>query len=502
MRRRRRSILVLGALALALPCAFAGCVAGCSSDAPPEPNPEPRPEPDPGGTYGAEINVHVVGRGRVKDVIGGLACPTQCFARYVYRDRATAGGTDRATLTAEPAQGARLVGWTFDAAPLGTRGRGPAECSPVKRAGALPQSDAAALTIPLAFGETQGTAPIGREAECASHLTVPLAYNVTATFAELPVADGGDAGDSGVIGEVHLEPPVLGFEGKNIGVYGGTTDSLVYWRLDQGATTQIARATISGATKSVTTVTNSTATSVVLFDVGALIGWQTADGTIGILRASAGSASALVFPSGGTTCRAFASTSSMLYCRTDDSIVGWDPFGGSKQIVHTGLSPIGATIAVTQATSALLFADSNGDGGVAIKSAPGFGDGGVPFMETVVPAVARDPLLLAVNASNVFWLDFDGTNGRGHQAAIITGSTTFDIGSASSPGVRFLRLDPKSETGSFLASPDSILQAKGTALTTFRPKVPSLGGLAVGDSFVYWTQKDGRVLRAPRPPSF
>ena len=497
MMRARRALfaLFLGAL----PC-VATAFAACDSDPLPEPNPEPRPDPDPGGTYGAEIHVRVMGHGRVKDSIGDLNCPTGCYVRYVYRDRATAGATDRVTLTAEPATGSRFAGWTFEPTVLGTRAKGPDLCSPMRRPATIPQVDLASPAIGLALGELQGTPPQGREVECASHLAVPSAYVATASFID---TDGGDAGDGGSA-EVFLEPPVLGFEGKEIGIYatgGAFGDTAVYWRLDQGSTTTIARAIVTATTKTVTSVANVNAQSIVAFDMGPLVAWQNADGTMGSIRASSIATSAVTFSSGGTTCRALATTFSTIYCRTDDGIVSFEAFGGTKQVVHSGLSPVGSTLATLTATSTLVFADSNGDGGIAIKSVPGSGDGGVPAMETIVASVPRDPKLLAVNASNVFWLESDGTSGRAHLAARVSGSTTFDIGAAPTPGLAYLRLDSNLDTSAFLAtstSPHAILGSTGASASTFRSSLPSVGGIAVAQDFVYWTDKSGRVLRAPR----
>lgn len=482
-----------------LPC-IAIAFAACDSDPIPEPNLEPRPDPDPGGTYGAEIHVRVEGRGRVKDSIGDLGCPSRCYVRYVYRDRATAGATDRVTLTAEPASGSRFAGWTFEPLVLGTRAKGPDSCSPMRRPATIPSADVASPSVDLPLGELQGAPPQGHEAECANHLAVPSAYVAKATFID---TDAGDAGDGGSA-EVFLEPPVLGFEGREIGVFGtggAFGDTAVYWRLEQGSTTTIARGIVTGGTKTVTSVANVVAQSVVAFEIGPTVAWQNADGTMGSIRASSMATSAVTFSSSGTTCRALATTFSAIYCRSDDSIVAFDVFGGTKQVIHTGLSLVGKTLATLPATSALVFADSNGDGGIAIKGVPGSGDGGVPAMETIVANVSRDPAVLAVNASNVFWLDSDGTNGRAHLAARVGGGTSFDIGTAPTPGLAYLRLDPSFDTRAFLAtraSPHTILGANGASASAFRTSLPSVGGIAVSDDFVYWTDKSGRVLRAPR----
>ncbi|MBS2019507.1 MAG: hypothetical protein JST00_41985 [Deltaproteobacteria bacterium] len=505
-RRRSARVLAVGGLAFALPSLWVslGAVgAGCSTteDAPPSEAPS-RPDVDPGGTFGAEINVRVVGRGRVKDAIGGLSCPSGCFARYVYRDRAAAGATDRVTLIAEAATGARFVGWTFEATPLGTRGRGPDRCSPLTRAAATPPGDLAAATIDVALGEIAGKPPAGRETECVDDLAVPLAYDATATFVEA-ASDGGDGGD-GSREEVYLEPPVLGYRGRDVVAYGSVVDTLVYWLLESGSTTRLAFAQVSGATKSVTTVVNTTLTDVRVRHMGPIIAMQTGDGTMATVRASLGDSFGQTFSSGGTICRALATDESTVFCRTDDSVVTFD-LNGVKRVLHSGLTDAGSAIGVASSpatgTTALLFTGPNGDGGLAIQSAPRFGDGGVPPIQSLVGSVTSDPKVLAANQSNVLWLEANGGSGRAFLASNAPASTTFAIGPGPSPGLEHLRLDPRSETGAFLASsaPAAILQSKGTAVSSVRAGLPSLGGLAVTPGFVYWTDDAGRVLRIARP---
>src|SRR5688500_16940609 len=141
---------------------------------------------DPGGTFGAEIAVRVVGRGRVSgNIPTSIDCPGDCYARYTFTSQSDKGAADGLILRAISTTGARFVGWTFEAEQLGTRARGPDNCSPVKRATSQPGNNDSA-ELKLSFGEVNGTAPPGQEGSCVGDiLKVPVAYKLVATFEDL-----------------------------------------------------------------------------------------------------------------------------------------------------------------------------------------------------------------------------------------------------------------------------------------------------------------------------
>src|SRR5690606_25407755 len=125
----RRVLAVLGIGAA--PCVALAWASGCSSEG----DGPSGTYVDLGGTYGAEVSVTVVGPGRVTMDGRGIDCPSQCFTKYVFDGPEEARGATGITLTATPTVGARFKGWSFETEELGTRGRGPEACNPVKRPG-------------------------------------------------------------------------------------------------------------------------------------------------------------------------------------------------------------------------------------------------------------------------------------------------------------------------------------------------------------------------------
>ncbi len=137
---------------------------------------------DPGGTYGAEVTVTVVGRGRVTTNVAGLDCPDNCFEKRIFANAAADGAAGGVALKAIPTPGIKFLGWKFEAEPIGSRGRGSDTCNPIKRAATVPAVGMNDLEITLPFGETDGTPPAGKETACTGFTKVPLVYRVTAQF--------------------------------------------------------------------------------------------------------------------------------------------------------------------------------------------------------------------------------------------------------------------------------------------------------------------------------
>ncbi|MEA2746437.1 MAG: hypothetical protein QOI41_580, partial [Myxococcales bacterium] len=218
-------ILRLVAFALLLASTVVAILPSCdSSEAAPA-------EADPGGTYGAEISLSIIGRGRVTSSPSVVDCPSSCFARIVFASSSVDGGDGGITLIAQETSGAHFMGWSFADVDLGARGRGPSQCSPVTRKASVPAPVEHSTVVTVPFGETQGAPPRGHEEECAAFTSVSLAYAVTATFEEDPPQPGFDSAppDEADL-EVLFLPKTAGSQAKEIGVTGG----YAYWRFSLG----------------------------------------------------------------------------------------------------------------------------------------------------------------------------------------------------------------------------------------------------------------------------
>ena len=114
----RRTIVAVGISIT--PIAALGWL-GCSDD---DPKPTGMAVVDPGGTFGAEVAVTVVGRGRVTgSIANGIDCPSRCYVRYTFTDSSAPGAAAGLGLKAIATRGARFTGWTFETEPLATKGR-------------------------------------------------------------------------------------------------------------------------------------------------------------------------------------------------------------------------------------------------------------------------------------------------------------------------------------------------------------------------------------------
>lgn len=492
-RAHRAAAAVLLAAVPSAALAWAGCSSSESSGG------DGRVTVDPGGTYGAEVTVTVIGRGRVTTNLAGVSCPGDCFSRFVFADRTQDGAAGGVSLEAISTPGARFAGWKFETTSLGARGRGPESCSPIKRDSTSPPVDLQSDEIVLPYGEVNGVAPAGQEAACGPFTAVPVAYNVTATFVD-EIADSGLDGnaDGGV--EVFLESPVANAVGKEIGIVSGR----LYWRYESGGVSSIATATTTtGALAQTVTGTTGLYNA---FEIGQQnVVWQTNGGTIGVIPG--GSTFSQTFSSGALSCLSVESDFSNVYCRTNtQTIVSWTTAGGSMTNLHSGL-PAGTEMAL-DSSNIFIVDESGGAGAQAIRSIPRTAtpDAGTPTFTDIATALIS-PTQLELNTSRLFWIDFDdGTSAGVAQSVSRFGGTPFSSTPAT-VGLRHLALDPQSTSSFFVvvapstaagASAIAKLSTGSTTTTTVRQNLTGVGGVAADSSYVYWTQNDGRVYRAQR----
>jgi hypothetical protein len=292
---------------------------------------------DPGGTWGAQVAVTVVGRGKVS-APGVLDCPNSCFSTLVFPNNAADGAMGGITLTAEPNAGGKFLGWAFEPTPLGGGGRGPDTCNPVMRAATLPSVDPNALQITLPYGEVDGTSPPGHEAECASFKRVPLAYKVVANFTgEIPEAgpDVLDGGNPDAEGGNPGDPVVYNItNGTSPTLLGRTSSGYIYWTFSSGGfvglsvgtspESSFVPQTAQTVASSLDSITRSKVepNGVVLLDI------------FGDLKAVRQSSPTSLINVGSTsglgTCQALAmDTGSNVHCRLSTSIATWKWNGSS-----------------------------------------------------------------------------------------------------------------------------------------------------------------------------
>jgi hypothetical protein len=489
----RKSIVVVFAFAPTAALAWMGCSSSSKN------NGAPLVMVDPGGTFGAQIAVTVIGRGRVTTSVPGVDCPSSCYSSFVFTDRTTPAATAGVKLTAIPTKGIRFAGWKFDTIMVGGRGRGPDSCNPIQRMASAPPVDMNALEITIPYGESNGTPPAGQEALCAPYTAVPTAYQVTATFVDDMIDAGLDA-DGG--GEVFLESPVANVTGKEIGISGGR----LYWRYEQlNGASGIATASTSGI-GGAQTIPSSTGFFGPL-EIGTHVVWQTTSGTMGVIQG--GSTFATTFSTLGALCVAVESDFSNVYCRTagpNGTIVSWTTAGTTMTTVHSGL-PLGEEMAL-DSTYFYLVDTTSGAGATTIKGVTRTAtpDGGVPTQTDLVTGLTN-PTGLEVSSSRLWWIDYDNIGGDGTaQSASRFGGTPFTSAPATI-GLKVLGLDPNNTSAAFVgtvpstvtgASTITKLSSSSTFVTQVRQNLTGVGGVAADSSYVYWTQSDGRVYRAQR----
>ena len=449
---------------------------------------------DPGPTFGAEIALGIVGRGRVTSDPMGIDCPSSCFARVVLADPSVDGGDGGVTLSAVETAGAHFVGWTFAEVDLGVRARGPSQCSPMTRTSATPLLGSSRV-ISVPFGETTGTPPRGREEECAAFTTVPVAYAVTATFEDdyVPPDPDADVPDGGLA--PLFDSPGNG-PAKDIGVAGG----YVYWRYEQNGLSGIASA-FPGSSQ--VDVLVSPFDVITRFDVDTHVVFQHANGTLQAIESGNGFAVTL---GNAPFCAALASDTFNVYCRANgldsSTLYSW-PISGAAVPTTVYLLPPGRDLAVDD--QRFYFSDDKGgftDQAIVSSTPRSSGDGGVAITTPLI-ADQTSPRDLFVSSSYLFWLD-DRGNGISSARSGYKFTPNTAQPSVSGSTIRFLTADRFSASYWIgIAGPGlgggSILRAFGlsSATTPFRTGITGLGGIAVDSSYVYWTRSDGRVFRSP-----
>ena len=443
---------------------------------------------DPGGTYGAEVSLVVTGRGRVLSTTGtSIDCPGRCYGRLVVDDRSASGAPSAVSLKAVPTPGSRFLGWEFDGTELGTRGKGPDSCNPVKRAAVTPSVNPSAPEITLPFGEVEGTPPAG--AGCAPTYAVPVAYRVIAKFEDgASIVDAGaDAGDGGT-GDVFAPTPAAGAVAKDVGI----TGSYLYWRWDAAGTSGVS---MSSTSSSFPSVVQQTSTPITVFEVdtyGAI--WQRSDN--GLYIATSGSTSPVLL-SGAPACVAVAIDSGGAFCRTagpNGQIWSWT-LAGTGPTLQFSFVPAGTDLVAD--SSYLFFSSDPGTingGSIFYATRPGPGDGGT---FNTVTSGRTAPSKLQTNSSRLMWLETSGGLVTATANSSRFTSTSYaSIGPAA--GLSFIAPDPSSTSYVWAASTSSIVRGfyTGSPQQTFRSGLVGIGGIAVDSSYVYWTQSDGRVYRA------
>jgi hypothetical protein len=506
----RSRIFVAVAIAVA---PIAGLIGfGCSEDETPTVG---MTKVDPGGTFGAEVQIRVVGRGSVRGSIPqSIDCPGDCYARYTFNTPGDKGAAEGLTLKATPTEGARFVGWTFEAEQLGTKGRGPDNCSPVKRPTSQP-GDNANPELKLTFGEVSGTAPPGQEGACVGDfLKVPVAYKLVARFEDPPplpeagpdVLDGGDGGTGP--GTVLFETPAIGATGGEIFLISGR----LYWRYttsggQQGIATGLTSA-IAGSQPLV--VLNPT--TITRFEGDqANVSYQTGGGAIGVFNASNPTIAVTSYAS-PPTCDALESYStSNLFCLSGTTLYSWPISGGSQTIVTTAVpaTPAGRNFAITSSYFWVVN-DPLTTNGASIQrlSRSAVADGGPQAWESNVITMETNPTrLLTTSAEYLAWVEFNAATDIGEVHAS-TGSgapATVYVPVPAEAGLKLLAPDSLSSYVIAGVSPlgggtgGKIYRTSATtntgALTPAVTGIPNLTGIAADSSYYYWTQNDGRVYR-------
>lgn len=493
--RGRGLVLVFLATTPTAALAWSGCSSSSSSGS-------PITQVDPGGTYGAEVTVTVVGRGRVTSSIAGIDCPGTCSTRYIFKsasDNGAAAGVTLKAITSTPS--ATFAGWTFQPGALGTRGRGPEACNPIKRE-AQTGAGSSAPELPLSFGETNGTPPAGQEGACAGQTTVPIVYNLVATFNETAVVDASTD-------EMLYDAPTTGASGREIALLGNR----LYWRWDiPGGNSGISTGLTSGTGTPTNILGAASPISVFAWDQYN-VAYQISAGNVYFIPGGGTTITpATGFVSSTTPCVALTTDTSAVYCRTagpGGSIYAWSQFSNVAPTQLYASIPSGTDLQVD--TSYLYISDDQSGSAAAgtmsyFSRTPPAGDAGAPTMTTYQTGRTY-PGRSRISSSRMFWIDGPPTLGSFGTAYAATKSTltvpTTMV--AATQGLRFVVSDPYNTSEAWVGvvpsaatGASSILRASaiGSAQTVFRSGLTNLGGIATDATYIYWTAGDGRVYRA------
>lgn len=450
---------------------------------------------DPGGTWGAEVTVTVIGRGRISTAGPGVDCPSgSCFAKYVFPSNAADGATGGLQLTATPTPGANFLGWTFEAASIGAQGRGGEGCNPIMRATTQPSGITAEPTITLPFGEVDGTAPAGKS--CAGFTKVPLAYQVTARFdAELPPIDAGyDAGAD----EILYQAPTGATAAEGLGL---TNGGALYWKYSNAGNDSIAYGSSpSSSIPGQSPLTVTTASEIQNFHVTRFGVVYTNDQNIFAIRSTNPTNPVSV----GTmttigTCRGFAmDSSSNVYCRTATTLVRWQTQGSTAYaapvtIYGSGV-PTGDDVAVDTSSGPAYLDTSTGIGSLSILT--GDFDGG-PAPTPVAIISGRTGIQSFRSGTGGFAWTESGSGIFTTQSK--TAGATVATSTANTGTIFTLAQDQGSSTSWIAAGSNGIFLAPlGSPATTFRAG-NQFTSAAASSQYIFWTTSlDGHVHRARR----
>jgi hypothetical protein len=426
----------------------------------------------------------------------------------VLEDPSTDAAAGGLTLLAEATFGAHFERWKLETVELGARARGPSQCSPVTRISQPTNGDEAGTfdptysTLSLRFGETNGKSPPDREAECAAYTTVPVAYVLTAIFAEdfVPTFDAGPDAGTGPL----IAAPV-GYPGAAKGL--GVINGIVYWRFEQAnGLSGIALGFADVGSGSNGSVSVEPTSVIAAFDVDRHVVFQDLD-TGRLQSIKGGDFTPTVLANSFAACSGLASDNTNVYCRapggSGSTLYSWPVLGGASQTTVYNL-PVGGALAVDDQTTRFYLSDetSTGPGQAVIRSAPRNNNGNLVPSLTPIATDQTGPRSLTAGMSNLFWID-----ARGNDVFSATSASKFGSApqvSRSGGSVRFIAADPLSTTGYFIGieAPGvgncSILRAfAGSSSTSvFRSGITGLGGIAVDAAFVYWTESNGNVYRA------
>lgn len=501
-RRSTRRWAALAILGLTPTLALAWIGAGCSDSETPSGG---FTYVDPGGTYGAEITVNVVGRGRVTTASGGLDCPSDCFAKLVFSSASADGAAGSIGLKAIPTPGASFEGWTFETDPIGSRGRGPDNCNPIKRPASQPSIDSKAEQITLPFGEATGTPPAGQEAACAAYTKVPLVYKITANFTKDPstITDGGsdaDAGDGGG-GDILAAAPQIGASGREMGV---TTSGYLYWMWHVAGgdgISYITSPTTSVLPANPITVQQPTLTiSVVEFEREGVVYQSSLDNTLRIVR-SGFSSPTTISAGPPPACSALAIDSSYnVYCRSQaGALLQWQyPSYSTMTTLYTGL-PFGNDLVVESSSGPAYFSSSSAINSLPLSPIP---DGGIATPTVIVSGRSSVANLETYSSStHLWWTEFGDTFVASPSKSGPTTGTDTQLPNFPS-GLSHLWPDTSSGgTYYYVANASNIYRAYyagGGLSTLFKQGLTGIGGISADSQYVYWTQADGTVRRSTR----
>jgi hypothetical protein len=475
---RTRTRLACFGLLAASPL-IAGAWLGCSSSSSNDANNGPV---DPGGTFGAEVVVHINGAGHVFSSPLGLECPGTCFFRFMY-DPAGPGAKKGVQLTAEAPIGWKFSGWQFNTVAAKGRAKGPESCQPYTRQTSVGSGDNGSPTITVMPGEVPATT-VNADAICGGQ-NLPTAYDVTATFTPDPsqLDAGSDASDGGVVDQI-FDAPTAGAVGGKIFYRSGR----VYWQWDvPGAPTQsgISSGLASGGSRTDLVPLGAQITNFYVYNA---VLYQNASGFYS-MPTTGGAATPLLQPS---SCVAIAGDTSYAYCRTTSAISRH--LGATTTPFASGL-PTGTDLFVD--TVGVLYSDSTGGSVNQIPTTP-VPDAGTPTPTVITTGqVAPSGVAAYQGSSTAVWL----TSGGSLKSALRTSNatvTTLD----TQTGLKDFAVDfnyvwytvvPSTARG---AASIWRVPVSGGVPVMIRQNLYNPGGIATDGSYVYWTDGDGRVNRA------